>query len=325
MKRTGKVRDLVFNPAELATAYVAWAERNASDPGIPFGIPAIDKLVIPMRAGELIAIIARPGHGKSSLMAYLARQTANRFKAAKEDKRVVVYVTWEQSAEELSMFFLANDQHSISDVAWGKANLDEIRRMAVKGVTTPIWVIGHGIGRAGRRAPRMTIDVVLNAIGSMEEDFGVKPGLILADYIQLVPVANARDRMSQVTEVPHLLKELALQIGVPIVAGVQARRDVDDRKIKIPEQRDGQWSSAVEQVSDKVFALWRPALTEDPDEIDSVELLGTRIPINEKLLVIRMLKQRGEQGRATWAMYFDPTYLELAELETLADRLAGRG
>jgi len=84
-------------------------------------------------------------------------------------------------------------------------------------------------------------------------------------------------------------------------------------------------NSSVEQTCDKVFALWRPALTEDPDEIDSVELLGKRIPINEKLLVIRMLKQRGEQGRATWAMYFDPAYLELAELETLADRLAGRG
>ena len=95
--------------------------------------------------------------------------------------------------------------------------------------------------------------------------------------------------------------------------GVQARRDVDDREEKLPELRDAQWASSIEQTSDKVFSLWRPASTEG---------LGTFVEVGEKicvvtenLLLMRMLKQRGDRGRYTWAMYFDPAYLKLAELE----------
>jgi len=43
---------------------------------------------------------------------------------------------------------------------------------------------------------------------------------------------------------------------------------------------------------------------------------GKRYAVNEKLMIIRMLKQRFGPGRDTWAMYFDPAFLKLAELET---------
>jgi len=52
----------------VADEYLQWAEVIQSDPGIQFGISCIDKLVIPMRPGDLVSIIARPGHGKTSLM-----------------------------------------------------------------------------------------------------------------------------------------------------------------------------------------------------------------------------------------------------------------
>ena len=71
-------RVLVHTPAELSGEYIAWAEHIRSDSGVPFGVPAIDKHVIPMRAGDLVSIIARPGMGKTSLMAYLAREHAQR-------------------------------------------------------------------------------------------------------------------------------------------------------------------------------------------------------------------------------------------------------
>jgi len=33
-------------------------------------------------------------------------------------------------------------------------------------------------------------------------------------------------------------------------------------------------------------------------------------------LIMRMLKQRFDRGRYTWAMYFNPALLRLAEMET---------
>jgi replicative DNA helicase len=308
-------RNLVHTPAELGAEYLAWAEKIQRDPGIKFGVAAIDKVVIPMRAGELISVIARPGHGKTSLLAYFTRIEAQRIRArGMEKEEAAVYVTWEQSAEELEAFFQADGKHSVSDIAWGRVDLDVIKHSAVKRASVPIWVIGHGIGRAGQRMPRMTPEIVLDAIGSMEADFGVRPTLMLFDYMQLVPIPGMNDRVQRVTEVPIRVKELALRIGCPAVVGVQARREVDDRNVKIPEMRDAQWASSIEQTSDKVFGLWRPCQTEVGGGLVQIEGAGEYV-VNERLLIVRMLKQRGDKGRHTWGMYFAPEYLKLAEME----------
>jgi len=309
-------RVLIHTPAELATEYVAWAERIKADPGIQFGVQTIDKYVIPMRPGELVSIIARPGHGKTSLLAYFAREQAKRIMAADNSEReAVVYVTWEQSAEELEAFFQADGKHSIADIAWGRADLETVKRQALKRAGVPIWIIGHGIGRAGIKTPRMTPDAVLSAIETMEMDFHIKPVLMLFDYMQLIPVPNIRDRVQRVTEVPIRVKELALRIGCPALVGVQASRDVDKRQEKIPGMADAQWASSIEQTSDKVFGLWRPVITEEAGGTLSITGTPGMHTINDQLLIIRMLKQRGERGRRTWAMYFHPAYLKLAELE----------
>jgi len=161
----------------------------------------------------------------------------------------------------------------------------------------------------------MTPDAVLGAIETMEEDFNVKPVLMLFDYMQLIPVPGFRDRIQRVTEVPIQIKELALRIGCPAVVGVQARREVVDREEKMPEMRDAQWASSIEQTSDKIFGLWRPCRTEN--EGDTLEIQGADgiYTVHERLLFIRLLKQRGDVGRHTWAMYFAPEYLKLAEIE----------
>ncbi len=96
---------------------------------------------------------------------------------------------------------------------------------------------------------------------------------------------------------------------------VELDHEVDDRQEKLAELRDAQWASSIEQTSDKVFSLWRPARTQQiGSEIQSET--GKKYTVSDTLLLIRMLKQRGDKGRFTWALYFDPAYLKLAEMET---------
>ncbi|NIQ88776.1 MAG: hypothetical protein GWN93_06710 [Deltaproteobacteria bacterium] len=312
-------RPLVHSPADLAGEYLAWAEHIQTSSGVPFGVKAVDDKVIPMRPGQLVSIIARPGHGKTSLLAYLAREEAKRIQQRNgAEKQAVVYVTWEQSAEELEAFFHTDGQYSISDIAWGRVDLGVIREQVVSRAGLPIWVIGHGIGRAGQKMPQMTPEIVLDAIATMNADYGVQPSLMLFDYMQLVPVTNFRDRVQRVTEVPILIKQLALQIGVPAVVGVQASRSVDDRAIKIPEINEAQWASSIEQTSDKVFGLWRPCQTEElGQQIDLFD--GSTHEVTERLFILRLLKQRGDMGRWTWALHFQMEYLRLCELEMRYD------
>jgi replicative DNA helicase len=312
-----EIRQLVHTPAELGAEFVAWAEHIRANPGIQFGVPAIDRVVIPMRPGDLVSLIGRPGHGKSSLMAYFARQEATRIvERGKEREEAVVYTTFESSAEELENFFQTDGEVSASDVAWGRVDLEFIRAKSVKRASLPIWTIGHGIARAGTKMARMTPEVILGAIESMREEFGVKPTLLLFDYLQLIPILGMSDRVQRITEVPIKVKELALRIGCPAIVGVQARREVDDRKEKIPDMRDAQWASSIEQTCDKTFGLWRPIRTETANSMIEIEGSDKSYQVNDRLLILRLLKQRGDRGRHTWGMYFAPEYLKLAEMET---------
>lgn len=315
-------RQLVHTPAELGAYYVNWVERIQKYPGIPLGIPCLDAKVIPLRPGDLMGIIARPGHGKSSLMAYLAMQEARRIQErGAVGKEAVVYVTWESSAEELENFWMAQGAYSATDVAWGRVPLDTVKRHAVKRASLPIWTIGHAIAKAGQPMPAMTLEAVLAAIQTMEADFGVKPTLLLFDYIQLIPIPKIADRQKRVTEVPPLVKALAQRVGAPAVCGVQASREVDDLKHKIPEMGHAQWASSIEQAADKLFSLWRPYRTEGPGG-EPIAVNGRSYLITPELTIIRMLKQRGDDGRHTWATFFQPQYLKLAEIE--AHREASR-
>jgi replicative DNA helicase len=309
---------LVHTPAQLSQSFVEYAEHVQQYPGVPFGVKALDEKIIPMRPGNLVCLLGRPGHGKTTLLAYLARAEARRIiKRGAGDSEAVVYITWEQGAEELEAFFQTTDTVSSTDIAWGRADLEQVKRNAVKRARFPIWVIGHGIGRAGLNAPRMTLDAVLGALETMQEKFGVKPALMLFDYMQLIPVNNYRDRVQQVTEVPIRVKELSLRIGAPAVCGVQASREVDDRADKVPEMQDAQWASSIEQTADKVLASMRPIRYMPNGGMLEASWLNDKpmIPVKETTCIIRLLKQRFDQGRYTWVMHFAPQYLVLEEME----------
>src|SRR5512139_1346442 len=310
-------RDLVLTPADCGTAFVQYAEAMAKDPGIPLNIPGSENQIVPLRPGNMAVFIARPGHGKTSLMTRLAKLEAARIQARNAAEReAVVYVTWEEIAEELEAMFQAGSEYSLSDFAWGRVDLEVIRRQAIRRAGLPIWVIGISAWQSRKRLPRMYPETVLSAIESMEEDFGVKPTLLLFDYVQLIPIREAHERTEQVTEAAARIKELAQHIGAAAVVGAQSRQEVDDRAVKIPGMRDAQWASGIGQVADKVFGLWRPALTEEAGSFIKLED-GRTLPVTPTLLLIRMVKQRMAAGRATWALHFDPDLLRLTELEMI--------
>lgn len=305
---------LVHTPAELASGFVRWAEYNKKHPGIPFGVRGLDDRIIPLRPGRMACIIARPGHGKTSLMATLAKREAERIQREGDDGRVVVYVTWEQVVEEVETLFASGGDFSASDVSWCRVGLDTIKRKAVSRASLPLWMIGYSLDSTTRSTPEMTLENVLAAIEGMEENWRVKPSLMCFDYVQIIPATGYDDRVKRVAEMPMAVKRLAHRLGVAALVGVQAGRDVDKYTVKIPEMHHAQWGSAIEQAADLVLGLWRPAVTEALGEF--VEVGDESFEVTEELFFLRMVKQRGDAGRWTWPLHFEPQYLRLAELET---------
>ena len=307
-------RFFLHSPADATQSYVHWAERLANEPGITFGC-IMDKFIIPLHPGDLMAVLARPGHGKSSWMAYMARREAESIiERGKQDKQTVVYVSWEQPIEEIEAFFQSGDAYTSSDMAWGRVPLETIKKRAVKRVNLPIWTIGTSLRHANIRKPIMTVDMVYQAIEAMFEEYGISPTLVLIDYLQIVP-AGRGERRDQVTEATYNAKRLAMQIGAPIIAGVQARRSVDDYKKPLPTMSDAQWSSAIEQTADKQISIWRPSKTHSVEDHPTIDINGTDYFNDEDLFVVKLLKQRFERGYGIWPVRFRPQTLELYDYQ----------
>lgn len=313
-------RELVHNPADLAAESVRWAESLENVPGVPFGVPTVDRKVVPFHPGDMVVLCARPGHGKTSLLTFMARAEAKRIQQRGTYKtEAVVYVTFEQVTEEIDAILCATGEYSVSDIVWGRVNLDAVKRNAIKRINLPIWLVGDSLSRTNAHSPRMYPETVFKAIESMEEEFGVRPTLLCIDYIQLIPIPAQADRMKQVIEAAHRVKEIAKRLGCPAVVATQARREVDERTIKIPEQHDAQWSSSIEQTCDKFFGLWRPWVTEPHFSTgggpNTIEIDGRQVEITKELLVVSLRKQRFEDGAWTWPLHFQPEYLKLCEME----------
>ena len=319
MRNLGNVRNLIHTPAELASNHALDYKRRLASAGIKFGIPGVDRRVIPMHPGDMTCILARPGHGKTTLLARAAQLEADNIIArGMQAKECVVYVTWETSAEELvNLFYAAQGGLNASDLAWGRVPEARVLEHAAKWAQVPIWVIGHGVANAGKPTPRMTPDVVFKTIEAMQADWDVKPRLMLFDYMQLIPVQGTKSRVEQVTEAAIRVKELALRVGAPALVGVQAKREVDMREDKTPEMYDAQWASGIEQASDKIFGIWRPYVTDSEQQFIKVQYAGRErsLKITPELAVLKMRKQRGDIGQHTWYLHFSPANLKLCEME----------
>lgn len=313
-KDRARYLEIIHNPADLAAETVQWAEHIMTTPGVPFGIKAVDEQMNPAHPGDVVVLCARPGHGKTSLLATIARAEARRIAARGTDKtEAVFYVTWEQVAEEINLILDANDDYTVADIMRGRADLNLIRTRAVKRVNLPIWIIGHSISRTNTKSVRLFTDIVCDAIEMAVEEMNVKPVLLCFDYIQIIPVREAAEKTMQVLYAAERVKELAMRIGTPAFVGAQARREVDDKEFKIPTTRDAQWASAIEQVTDKFFGLWRPWLTDNGKK--PIPVGDAEVPITEGLVMIQMSKQRFGPAGFTWAKHFDIPHLELCDLE----------
>jgi replicative DNA helicase len=307
-------RSLVHTPADLAVEFVEYAKTRKRYNGVTWGVPSMDSVIIPMHPGDITGIIARPGHGKSTLCAYLARHTGKRIMESDDKNRAVVYVTFEQSVEEIEAMFEidAASELSITDIAWGKADIDQLVRQSVKRPALPVAMIGKSQSRR-KVTPRMTIENVYKALRSFEDDYKTRIELIILDYIQIIPVEGARDRTTQVGEAINASKELAIDCGCPIVIAVQAKADVDKYDLKIPGAGDTQWASAIGQVCDKEIGMWRPVLTEQDGAV--IDIGSKEIKVTQNLMVARISKQRMAPAGYTFILNFAPEYVRLADME----------
>lgn len=299
--------DVLFTPPEAAVAARQTLEyrRANRDKGIYLGIPALDRHLTPLLADNLVTVLGRPGGGKTGIMLWWARREARRLLDSGQDKKVVVYITYEQSVEDLTAFNVAADKHvAIDGMARGTlpdGDWKKVTAALAESITLPLAIIGHSMARRQRR-PRLTLTNVGETLGYLVDQLKFEPHMIFLDYLQRIPGEKyAGDRRLEVSESLDRCKDAALAYGAPWVVGVQAKREVDSRDLPIPMLSDGQETANIEQASDKVFSVVRPCKYRRDGET-----FGSKTVQGYKQMLVTLIKQKlGNDNVSEW-ITFDP-------------------
>lgn len=309
------LNNYVYTPAESSSGFVKFAKEIQSGRGVTFGVESLDNAIVPIRAGRSLGILAEPGHGKTTLGGYLCMNEAKRLiESGDAANRYVVHASWEQPVEELEAMYQEFDDYGVTDVVWGRVPMSAITRNSMSRADKPIWLFGDSLYKSSFETPPMTVERMMNAIHAIHKKWDKTPSLIFLDYIQDVPVPSERDRHTQVSSAMRLARRLSIQAKCPLILGIQAGRKTGDQQVPIPTLRDAEWSNVIGQKLDTLVALWRPIRTFLPAKKPNIKLAnGVEYPNEDDLLVVKLLKQRGDKGYGIWGLRFDPNNMTLAD------------
>jgi len=336
MTQLSSASNVVFTSLEASKAaneYVDYIRNNDGD-GMPIYIPSMDynakdrKGFLPVVQGELITVLGRPGNGKTGLMMWWARQRAKDLVKRGIKNRVVLYLTLEQLIEELRLFHVAAEEHiSITDMAAGQLSPEQWDRVtqALNNpgmLATPLWFIGKS-RRRRKVKQEITEQVVRKAMTDVElwqgDNVVQEIDSIFIDYLQRFR-SHGGDWVQFYGDLVNGIKNLAEDFNTRVVLGVQAKREVDSRKVPIPMMDDGQWTSTIEQFSDGVLSVVRPSHYLKPSD-KMAPMWGEGkdalyITDHQDMIISTLKRKKGPDNFQT-VVRFTPEYnqLDKAELE----------
>lgn len=303
----------VYPPARAGkVAMQEYERRRLADVRLNWGVPVLDNYFLPMVRGDLVSIVGRPGNGKTSVLVHLARALSETLKST--DSGVVVYATWETMVEEfVAILSYPYTGYSMEQIGRGEVETERLEDGIAALMSSRIVIMGNSMRDDQEKVSIPTLDTLEDALAELKERrYNVRA--VLVDYLQRIPGHGNKDRSTLVSENLERLKDMAMGQKVPFVVGVQAKRDVDElRGIQMPGLNDGQWSSNIEQTSDKVIAISRPVLY--MDEGKEVTVQGNQISVSWTTVLMKCLKQRWGKSGKIFCLDMDPRECELKEAE----------
>lgn len=222
------------------------AEREGMIAGIRTGFSRIDDLTSGLEESEFNIIAARPGMGKTSFALTLAQH------AALEEEEPVAIFSMEMSKQTLVKRLLA----SVSQVSFEKLRDGQLSDRDWHKVTNAMTRLSESPIFLNDNANTDVLEMKAQARRLMAEK-GLS--LILVDYLQLMePVDSSIPREQQLANISRGLKQLAMELEIPVIALTQLNREVERRGgDKRPQLSDLRGTGAIEQDADMVSFIYR--------------------------------------------------------------------
>jgi replicative DNA helicase len=218
--------------------------------GVPTGFYDLDKLLGGLQKSDLLIIAGRPGSGKTGFMLSVAKN------AAQLHKKHVAVFSLEMSNEQLVQRLIAQETGIDSQ---------RLRLGDIKDDEWPLFVQAANVLSDSRifldDTPALSPLQLRAKCRRLDQEYGLD--LVIVDYLQLMQgEGRSENRVQEVSYISRHLKTLARELNVPVLAGAQLSRAVEQRTDKRPVLSDLRESGSLEQDSDIVMFIHRADLYE---------------------------------------------------------------
>ncbi|MEW4371792.1 replicative DNA helicase [Paenibacillus sp. JQZ6Y-1] len=214
--------------------------------GVPSGFVDLDRMTAGFQKSDLIIVAARPSVGKTAFALNIAQNTAR-----EKNKNVGIF-SLEMSKQQLVQRMMNAEGNinasrvrtgELSEEDWGKA------MMAATTLGDARIFIDD--------TPGMNVYEICAKARKLKREHGLD--MLLIDYLQLIAGRGkaGENRQQEVSEISRMLKQLARELNIPIIALSQLSRGVEQRQDKRPMMSDLRESGAIEQDADIIMFLYR--------------------------------------------------------------------
>jgi len=218
--KTKHIRDIALRRIEQ---YEEALKSGGKIEGILTGLPALDRRIRGLRAGNMIVIAAETKGGKTALAMNIALY------AALSNHVVGVFSLEMNEGELFDRIVSAHSGVNLSDLSSGaftQQKMDAISKSSIELLGKQILIRDESIITPAQFSAAAREMVTVN-----------KVELIVFDYLQLVTPADPKaNREQQVAHASRVFKTTAAELGIPIIVLSQLNEDGRSRESRAIEQ-----------------------------------------------------------------------------------------
>ncbi len=240
---------------DVMTKFDELSNNKASTKGIKTKYKGLDRLINGIHKSDLMILAARPAVGKTSFAMNIVENVAL------QGHSCAVF-SLEMSKDQLVQRMMCSVAGvSMENAMKGTMSKQEWLRIAKakeKLSNAKIFIDDSAM---------ITPQQVLSKCRRLKSRFGLD--LVMIDYIQLMSAeksSKSDNRQQEISEISRMLKILAKEVNVPVLALSQLNRAVESRKGR-PQLADLRESGAIEQDADIVMFIHRPDKSATEKEI----------------------------------------------------------
>ncbi|MDZ4727438.1 MAG: replicative DNA helicase [Leptospira sp.] len=251
----------VKEDANALIEYLQNVVKNSASGGGISGLKThytgLDLATTGLKPHELMILAARPGNGKTTFALNIASNVA-----IKERKTVAIF-SLEMSRLELLLKLLSAEAR-IDSYAMKSGSLTPTQMSQLKDAVGTVTTANIFIDDSGY----LTIQEFSARLRQLRTTEDI--GLVIVDYLQLMsdPRSAQGGRQQEVSSISRGLKQMAREIGCPVIALSQMNRSIETRsKDQRPQLSDLRESGAIEQDADIVCFIYREEMVKPPEEL----------------------------------------------------------